>query len=508
MITPILHSLVQFSGYFEKRKYEKALEQPVRTQKNNLRRILRIHKKLPWSPIFQTDELPKDLSSFPATTWKDYEPYFTKEKRLNYNQKLVTRFEPTSGSTYNRKWIPYTPEYLSEINRAANCWMSDLYSQYPEIKRGPHYWSLSWLPTELRKSMSNDDSQLFPWWKRWILSKIFLIPNEVSRVHTERAWRLATLVYLLSNPTPTFISVWSPTFLTRLLEDLVELKEDVQICINEKKWVGLEEDLKNVSFPQFNPNETVERRLQILKENLKLISCWSSASSQGFALKLKSCFSQSQLQGKGVWATEGVITIPFQGKMPLAVRSHFYEFRDIQTQKIRQLEELQIGQTVSPLLTTSSGLLRYELGDQLLVTGYFKKTPCFEFLGRPGTVDLVGEKLDYHIFYQLKLRLQKEFPEIPFWQFGYQKTPKVRYCLVISNSEKAREIQNYLQSMVEFTLQKYHHYRVARQLNQLQESCIFYFDFEQSWKIRQADIIGQTKPDDIIDMTDLLKDQS
>jgi hypothetical protein len=87
------------------------------------------------------------------------------------------------------------------------------------------------------------------------------------------------------------------------------------------------------------------------------------------------------------------MTIPFAGRHPLAIRSHFFEFIDLRGQ-IHQASELCEGGLYEIVVTTAGGLWRYRMRDQIMVTGFVGKTPSLQFIGRTGNVsDLFGEKL-------------------------------------------------------------------------------------------------------------------
>ncbi len=100
-------------------------------------------------------------------------------------------------------------------------------------------------------------------------------------------------------------------------------------------------------------------------------------------------------EGKGLWATEGVVTIPFAEQFSLSYQSHFYEFLLQDTVQAIPAWRLKKGDIVSPVITTGSGLTRYVIDDELEVIDFYHDVPCFRFLGRKITVDLVGEKLDH-----------------------------------------------------------------------------------------------------------------
>jgi hypothetical protein len=126
--------------------------------------------------------------------------------------------------------------------------------------------------------------------------------------------------------------------------------------------------------------------------HLSLISCWGDGPSTTAAAQLANRCGIT-VQPKGLLASEGVVTIPFEGRHPVAVRSHFFEFLDTGGQ-IRLAHELRSGLEYTVLLTTGGGLYRYRLGDRVRVDDVVYNTPSLRFVGRDDRVsDLFGEKL-------------------------------------------------------------------------------------------------------------------
>src|SRR5262249_2492323 len=132
------------------------------------------------------------------------------------------------------------------------------------------------------------------------------------------------------------ISVWSPTFLLRLLDDI-----DDPI----RTW-----------------------------PHLKIVSCWASAASKPYADELRARLPHAHLQPKGLMSTECIVTIPGADDRPRLNEHGYFELE-------------RVGDDLYEVIaTTASGLYRYRTGD--LVRG------DLEFVGRGNLVsDLVGEKL-------------------------------------------------------------------------------------------------------------------
>jgi hypothetical protein len=126
---------------------------------------------------------------------------------------------------------------------------------------------------------------------------------------------------------------------------------------------------------------------------LRVISCWAEGASAPGAQELRRRFPKALLQPKGLLATEAFVTLPFRGRYPLAVQSHFFEFIH-RTGEVLPLSALRAGEEYELLVTTGGGLWRYRLGDRVRVTDWVERTPSCEFLGRAGNVsDQFGEKL-------------------------------------------------------------------------------------------------------------------
>lgn len=408
----------------------------------------------------------------PARGYSEFEPWIERQRQNAFGKALVRdqcgRFEPTSGSTSKRKWIPYPSALMGEFDLAASAWIFDLILRHPAILSGPHYWSLSWIPNELRGEIATvDDIEVFPFWKKVLMNRIMAVPSEVSRLPTLEASVLATLARLAACRDLSFISVWSPTFLLQQLRSLSEQKREIGALIEDGslgvrsvraarllgEWDGrIEPDFLSVLWPR-----------------LKLISCWSSSTSAPWAEELRRIFPRAAVQGKGLWATEGVVTIPFQGRYPLAVNSHFYEFRDLSTGQIAPAWKLREGQVVQPLLTTGGGFFRYELQDRLHVTRFLKECPCFEFVGRlGGGTDLVGEKMDPvmagEVLKVLNALDLAQCLSLLARQSDAKSGRKPRYQVLAvgGHGELAR-----IATEAERLLQETHHYRLARELGQL-----------------------------------------
>ena len=115
-----------------------------------------------------------------------------------------------------------------------------------------------------------------------------------------------------------------------------------------------------------------QQRVNIMMEfKLTLISSWDTEGATAWATPLQARIANVAFEGKGLWATEAVVTIPYENQYPLSYQSHFYEFLLQGTDQIVPSWQLNLADIVSPVITSGSGLIRYVIEDELEVTGFY-----------------------------------------------------------------------------------------------------------------------------------------
>lgn len=448
----------------------RALKHPEEAQRTRLAAVLgHLSSTDRWGDCSSRCTYEKFQEKAQPCFYSDLEPDLSQQRHSGSPRisPTCTRWQPTSGSTSPRKWIPYPPAFLSELNVAAGAWMVDLARRFPGAFRGRHYWSLSWLPTELRQGgMASDDLTLLPAWKRLGLGKVMAAPSSVGILPTNEDAMVAIATWLAARTDLSLISVWSPTFGLALLRTLSEQRESIAKTLEHGLWafsIPAPRNRRVAAMLRQWDGDLASAFFRELWPGLRLLSAWDAAGSQTHAANLAAKLPQASLQGKGLWATEGVVTIPFQDLLPLALTSHFLEFRCLSTDRIFPAWKLELEQELQPLLTTSSGLVRYALEDRVKMTGFLQRTPCLTFLGRLGGTDMVGEKLDAQAVAGLFRPLADNHGIRCITLFAVEGDSP-HYCL-LAEGEAASSVA--LQTGLEDALCAFHHYRLARELRQL-----------------------------------------
>lgn len=308
----------------------------------------------------------------PISTYEDLHSFIERAAHGETNVltcEPVLMFETSSGSTSAAKLIPYTSSLRAEFQEAIRAWMYDLYTAYPGISRGRHYWSITPLHREQRRTAGgipigfDDDAEYLGRVEQWLAARLFAVPSSVGRLPDMEVCLSATRNHLKHARDLRFISVWSPAFLEMILEGY-------------------------------------EQSPSTLWPHLAVVSCWGDAASRAGFAALQEKLPGVKLQAKGLLATEGVMTIPLEsvgGCVP-CLNSHFFEFVPVGSDSEGAIpllcDELQTGGEYSILMTTGGGFWRYRIGDRVRCVRLAGRTPVLEFVGKEdGVSDLKGEKL-------------------------------------------------------------------------------------------------------------------
>ena len=189
------------------------------------------------------------------------------------------------------------------------------------------------------------------------------------------------------------------------------------------------------------------------------------AASAPWAKQLHGLLPQAAFQGKGLWATEGVVTIPYQGYTHWLIEAMCTNSRTRRMAVFCALE-LEPGQQVMPLLSTGSGLLRYRLKDLVKVEALSQGVPVLTFLGRAGTTDLVGEKLTAPVVESAIAGLALPPTATPVCTVGVEDAGegKPGYLLLLEGYGCDGPA---LARQLDAALQEHFHYQLARNLGQL-----------------------------------------
>jgi hypothetical protein len=368
----------------------------------------------------------------------------------------VRSYEKTSGSSGPAKLIPYTASLLRSFARMFAVWAHDVLARGPRLRTGALYVCVSPSFAPRRPTARgvpvglDDDADYLGAPLRALLAPLLVMPPGASRERDPEAFKRLVGTHLALASHLEIVSVWNPSFFNVLLDWIEGNRAEVAAGLRARR------------DPRAAALEGACADWSRLWPELKLVSCWASASAQPLARALALRLPGVAVQGKGLLATEAPITIPSYaagGFVPL-VDDVLYEL-EAEDGRVVLLHEAQIGRTYRLVLSQRGGLLRYRLGDRVRVTHAYGATPCLDFVGRGDDVsDLVGEKLTEPF-----VRGALDACDLGgafFRALVPVRAPRPHYVLVVDREPRAGA-----EAALEAALCHAHHYAHARALGQL-----------------------------------------
>ncbi len=398
------------------------------------------------------------------------------------SEEPVLLFEETGGSRSGSKLIPYSAPALESFRAALLPWLADTIASRPNIKDGTAYWAISPAVQSQKETSAGipigDGSDAI--YLGADLAPSFMelsaVGENVRLAKEYDTWRYLTALSLLKAEDLSLISVWSPTFLFPILETILVHADQLMRDLREGRVRHPERmtPLPGDEIADSDPGRArvIERSIQSREFNteeawprLDTLSCWTHGPSETFARQLEGLFPHVHIQGKGLLATEGAITLPLE-RYPypvLALQSGFFEFFDEQGES-HLCDDLDKEAIYKVIMTTPGGLYRYDLGDKVKMKGWAEAgLPMLEFVGRSAeTVDLVGEKLTSE-FVETCLQQVGGFRMI----FPQKGESPPRYALVVDEHDRPLHCLEALGQEVEQLLCANPQYQYARNVGQL-----------------------------------------
>lgn len=458
--------------------FELALRFPARIQAQRLSRLLQKNAQTAYGRKygFATLRSPRDYQrAVPIVDYDSLTPWIDRVaagETAVLTQAPVRMFERSGGSTAATKLIPYGADLLADFSAATYPWLFDLYRRMPGLMGSRSYWSLSPVAQKKQRTVGGlpigieDDTEYFGPVARYALGRMMAVPSSVAHCPDMDSWRTETLRHLLNAADLGFISIWSPTFLTLLMEALQERLPRILLALPAARRDAI--------------NRGLDQEGSLVGEaiwpQLQCISCWMDGIAGEFAAPLRRWFPRTAFQAKGLLATEGVVSFPYGDERGavVAVTSHFLEFVDLDKPERTPLlaHELRTNGQYSPILSTGGGLYRYQLKDIVECVGTKMATPLIRFVGKLDNVsDTCGEKINAR---QVEKGLAKATRTLditcdvallaPVWPNG--TNAPVHYCLFVDANTDDTKLAT-LAVLVEDELLQGHAFRYARDLGQL-----------------------------------------
>ena len=362
-------------------------------------------------------------SNVPITHWEDYDEDVDRMKKgvpdILFPGKAAC-FVVTSGTTGREKLIPESTMGKCAKDVVGDIRNARLIKAFPDVLKGK-FLSLAnsssigrtkgGIPFGMASGMTLDGTPA-------ALLALSACPQPAKEIPDQNLADYAVMRFAVEQDVRA-VTGNNPARLQTLLETAENQFDAIVADIERGTLAGIEtipaetvEKLKERLTP--NPARAAELR-DLLKSgcrplpslywpNLRLFKCWLSGSIGRYLDELRPLLDENVVYVDGGYgASEGKFNIPGpDGKPsgPLANFALFYEFipedggvprGDEQPLMAHELED---GKLYRLIITTASGLYRYDMRDLVRVDGFTGTTPNIEFVSKTSDIgNICGEKL-------------------------------------------------------------------------------------------------------------------
>lgn len=375
---------------------------------------------------FDTIRSPADFArAIPILRYEDHKPYIEQVKAgkleaMFGGSQQVHMFAMSSGTTAEPKYIPVTDHFLNEYRAGWNAWGIKAILDHPG----------SILRRIVQVSSRMDESRtpsgipcgaitgLMASTQKRLVRKYYVSPPCIAEID-EAAAKYYTIMRLAVPADVSFVCTASPATQLKLARTADEHREQLIRDVHDGTlWDDLPVSghVREILKPRMLPNHAAAKDLETIVHrtgrllprdywNLGFLANWTGGTMGLYLPELPEYFGDVPVRDVGLLASEGRVSIPVEDGTPagiLDVTGSYFEFVprdriDDTNPPAMPCHRLDVGQEYFVLMTTSSGLYRYDLGDLVRVVGYAGQSPIIEFLNKGAHVSsLAGEKLTEH----------------------------------------------------------------------------------------------------------------
>ncbi|MFN0136898.1 MAG: GH3 auxin-responsive promoter family protein [Phycisphaerae bacterium] len=404
------------------------LDRPEAVQERALARVMRLVRGSEYARQCGLDRVRSiaDLrSAAPIVTYDDVRPTMDRlhagdVQALFAPGTRLIMFATSSGTTAHPKYIPVTPEFVTQYRRGWNTFGLKMLSDHPDavlraILQGSGKMDESISPAGVPCGAITG---LMSRTQKRIVRRFYVGTPEMGDIDDPTA-RYYTLMRFGIMRDVAFAITANPATLIRMARTADENREtlirDVRDGTLSAQLVdsdALRRRLSSTLRPDKARAAELEKMLQSHGSlrprdywKLSFLACWTGGSMGYYLERLADWFGPLPVRDVGLLASEGRVTIPLDDGTPagvLDVNAAVFEFIPIeewQQPSPRTLlpTELEVDREYVVVLTNDAGLIRYRLDDVVKVRGWVEHTPVLEFLHRAGRVSsMAGEKLTEH----------------------------------------------------------------------------------------------------------------
>ncbi len=359
-----------------------------------------------------------------VTSYADFEPYVEKSMKGEENQLVPGRPEiylATSGTTGRPKYLPMTTSYLDYINQIQSVLLASFARQKPDVYAGK-ILAMTGKAVENHAPDGTIIASTSGATKRRTSKnalKLMAFPDIIMSIEDYNARYYAAMRFAIERDVRLIINC-NPTTNLELLRNAEKYYDDY--CDDIEKGtlsdkVEIKPEIRSELLSQLSPNPKRAAELRFLKRkcsgknplpkdfwpNLRAVTSWKCGNTAFYNDKMRAIFPASSIhQEFGYFASECRFGVPLDATddstviWPHKVFIEFIPESELgkENPRILRMHEVEKGGRYAPIITTPSGLYRYNMNDLVEVSAKYHEAPRLSMIQKiNGIVSLTGEKL-------------------------------------------------------------------------------------------------------------------
>jgi len=399
-------------------------------------------------------------ATVPIITYESIRPLIDRmakgESNILTSDKVVF-FGITSGTTGQPKLIPVTDYSRNKKSELMKLWAYYINRDHPRLLEGK---ILSIISPEVKNFTEGhipygpEDGHAYNNLPAPVRS-LYVLPYQLFYINDYDA-RYYAILRIAMEQNVTTIATLNPSTIVLLCERIPKVQGDIIEDIKNgtlKKTLDIPADIRASIEKRLRPNPRRADELKaILKKegdllpkyfwpNLELVECWKGGTVKLYLRELPRYLGDVPFRDFGYLSTEARSSVPMsdsdEGSV-MSVDSNFYEFIPREemckaNKKTLLCDELEKGAQYVVVVTTPSGLYRYDTDDVITVTGFYNKTPMVAFVQKgKNALSLTGEKIyECHINESINRAANKHKLSIGFFSSSVQMDDPPRYIFLM-----------------------------------------------------------------------------
>ena len=398
------------------------------TQRQTLARILELNAESFYSRrrgLTGSTSVEQFRRTLPVSEFETVRDEIEQLKAGNFQSLLgpknkLLMFALSSGTTSQAKYIPITSQFLSDYRRGWQVWGINAMDGHPSL----HMSDIVQLGSNHDQYRTDSGtpcgniSGLVGAMQSRVVQTMYAIPHTVGRISDSAAKGYTALRCAYANPHVGLVLTANPSTLIQLskaahlhqdelirdiadgtLSPKFEIDSDIRAQLRSRTRRPDRQRAKELELIAVRTGSIMPRDVWT---KLALVAVWTGGSVGAYLEPMRKYFGDVAIRDHGLSASEGRMTIPLSDGTAtgvLDVGSHFFEFIPDEEYEstdptILEAHELEAGRNYFILLTTVSGLYRYDIRDVVRCTGHMGSTPLLEFLHKGAHIaSVTGEKL-------------------------------------------------------------------------------------------------------------------